>query len=123
MRLITTKGDETMRKILKFKLFGNPQIYIEDEPVFFSFSKINALLYYLAVNPVISRDEIAGLLWPNKSEQSARKNLRNTIYQANKALDAEYIVSPNKSILQLNEALVVQSDVATFMSDPENNLD
>lgn len=123
MRLITTKGDETMRKILKFKLFGNPQIYLEDEPVFFSFSKINALLYYLAVNPVISRDEIAGLLWPNKSEQSARKNLRNTIYQANKALDAEYIVSPNKSILQLNEALVVQSDVATFMSDPENNLD
>lgn len=112
-----------MRKILKFKLFGNPQIYLEDEPVFFSFSKINALLYYLAVNPVISRDEIAGLLWPNKSEQSAKKNLRNTIYQANKALNAEYIVSPNKSILQLNETLVVQSDVASFMSDPENNLD
>jgi len=112
-----------MRKILKFKLFGNPQIYLEDEPVFFAFSKINALLYYLAVNPVISRDEIAGLLWPNKSEQSARKNLRNTIYQANKVLDAEYIVSPNKSILQLNESLVVQSDVATFMADPENNLD
>lgn len=112
-----------MRKILKFKLFGNPQIYLDDEPVFFSFSKINALLYYLAVNPVISRDEIAGLLWPNKSEQSARKNLRNTIYQANKALDAEYIVSPNKSILQLNETLLVQSDVSRFMEDPENNLD
>lgn len=112
-----------MRKILKFRLFGNPQIYLDDEPVFFAFSKINALLYYLAVNPVISRDEIAGLLWPNKCEQSARKNLRNTIYQANKVLKAEYIVSPNKSILQLNEALLVQSDVATFMEDPENNLD
>lgn len=112
-----------MHKILKFKLFGNPQIYLDDKPIFFSFSKINALLYYLAVNHVISRDEIAGLLWPNKSEQSARKNLRNTIYQANKALDAEYIVSPNKSILQLNELLIVQSDVAQFMEDPLNNLD
>lgn len=112
-----------MRKILRFRLFGNPQIYLDDEPVFFAFSKINALLYYLAVNPVISRDEIAGLLWPNKSEQSAKKNLRNTIYQANKVLQEDYIVSPNKSILQLNETLVVNSDAATFMADPENNLD
>lgn len=111
-----------MKKTLKFQLFGNPKIYLADQQIFFSFSKINALLYYLAVNQSISRDEIAGLLWPNKSEQSARKNLRNTIYQANKVLGDDYIVSPNKSVLQLNEELPVQSDVEEFIDNPTEHL-
>lgn len=111
-----------MKKTLKFQLFGNPKIYLADQQIFFSFSKINALLYYLAVNQSISRDEIAGLLWPNKSEQSARKNLRNTIYQANKVLGDDYVVSPNKSVLQLNEDLPVQSDVEEFLSEPTEHL-
>ncbi|MBV7390147.1 AAA family ATPase [Enterococcus alishanensis] len=112
-----------MRKVLRCQLFGNPQIFLDDQPVFFAFSKINALIYYLTVNISASRDEIAGMLWPNKTEQNARKNLRNTIYQANKELGAEFIVSPNKSILQLDGALVAPSDARLFTEDPIHYLD
>lgn len=112
-----------MGKRLRCELFGNPKIYLNDEPVFFAFSKINALIYYLALNGSVSRDEIAGVLWSNKSEKSAKKNLRNTIYQANKELEEEFIVSPNKAILQLNDALVQPSDVDRFLQDPVNHLD
>nr|WP_216682425.1 hypothetical protein [Enterococcus innesii] len=62
-----------MHKKLSFQLFGSPQIYLDDEPVFFSFSKVNALLYYLVVHSSVSRNEAAGILWPNKSEKSAKK--------------------------------------------------
>ncbi|MGX6979843.1 AAA family ATPase [Vagococcus elongatus] len=112
-----------MKKKMRCVMFGNPQIFLNDQPVFFAFSKINALFYYLSVNGPVSRDEIAGILWSNKSEKSAKKNLRNTIYQANKELEDEFIVSPNKSILQLNEELIAPSDVDLFLEDPINHLD
>ncbi|WP_124057340.1 AAA family ATPase [Vaginisenegalia massiliensis] len=106
-----------------FRLFGNPQVFLNNEPVLFSFSKINALLYYLVINQTVSRDEIAGLLWPNKSEQSAKKNLRNTIYQANKALNDEYIISPNNQILTMNKELEIHCDVDAFLNQPIEHLD
>ena len=92
------------------------------EVIFFSFSKINALLYYLFINKNVSRDELAGLLWPDKNEQNAKKNLRNAIYQANKAFDVEVISSPNKSILTLNEALDIEIDTDLFLEDAQTHL-
>ncbi|MGY3779619.1 AAA family ATPase [Isobaculum melis] len=104
------------------QLFGNPQIRLNGESIFFSFSKINALLYYLLVNKTVSRDEVAGLLWPNKDEQSAKKNLRNTIYQTNKTLKGEYITSPTKVLLVLNEELDITSDIDLFLTAPSQHL-
>ena len=89
----------------------------------FSFSKIDALLYYLLVTKSVSRDEVAGLFWPDKSEQNAKKNLRNAIYQANKMFGEEVISSPNKALLVLNDAIEVKSDIEVFMSNPVQHLD
>ncbi|MFR4287664.1 AfsR/SARP family transcriptional regulator, partial [Enterococcus italicus] len=83
-----------MEHTLSFKLLGTPTIKVDGNIKIFSFSKINALLYYMVINKQISRDEIAGILWPSKDEKSAKKNLRNTIYQANRSLGGEFIVSP-----------------------------
>ena len=44
------------------KLFGVPQILKDGQPVFLPYSKINALLYYILVSKVVSREELAGLL-------------------------------------------------------------
>ncbi|MCB5955349.1 AAA family ATPase [Enterococcus sp. CWB-B31] len=112
-----------MKDTVYFQLFGTPQIFLNGQPILFSFSKINALLYYLVVNKTASRDEVAGLLWVNKSEKSAKKNLRNTIYQANKVLGDDYIVSPNKTILTLNESLEIESDINSFLSNPVAHFD
>ena len=66
------------------KLFGVPQILKDGQPVFLPYSKINALLYYVLVSKVVSREELAGLLWPDEMDETARRNLRNAIYQAKK---------------------------------------
>lgn len=105
------------------KLFGIPQITKDGTKVFFPYAKINALIYYIIVNKVISRDEIAGLLWPDENEKVAKKNLRNALYQAKKSLNCEFIVSPKKSILVLNEELDIETDVDLFIKDPRKNLD
>lgn len=104
------------------KLFGIPQILKDGEKIFFPYAKINALVYYIFVNKVASRDEVAGLLWPDENEKIAKKNLRNALYQAKKSLGLEFIISPKKSIIVLNEEIDIKSDVDLFTSDPINNL-
>ena len=67
------------------KLFGVPKITKDGQSVFLPYAKINALLYYILVSKVVSRDEVVGLLWPDEDEKIAKKNLRNAIYQAKKS--------------------------------------
>lgn len=105
------------------RLFGTPQITKDGQPVFLPYAKINALLYYMMVVKVASRDEIAGLLWPDEDASAARKNIRNAIYQAKKSLGEEIIISPQKTFLHLNEELDIETDVAQFLQDPQSNLD
>ncbi|PZO95347.1 MAG: LuxR family transcriptional regulator [Streptococcus pyogenes] len=107
---------------LRLTLFGQPSICQGEREVFFTFSKINALLYYLVINESVNRDEIAGMLWEDKDNQTAKKNLRNTIYQVNKILGADYVIAPSRSILTLNPALPISSDVGPFLADPVANL-
>lgn len=112
-----------MSKEVYGQLFGSPQIFLDGQPVIFSFGKINALLFYMFVNKTVSRDEVAGLLWPEMDEKNAKKNLRNTIYQANKILGDDYIFSPNRKILLLNESLPITSDISLFRERPETHLE
>lgn len=111
-----------MTKII-CKLFGSPQIIKEGEPIHFPYAKINALLYYMLIAKVASRDEVSGLLWPNEPDDIAKRNLRNAIYQTKKSLGANIILSPSKSTLVLNEALDIQIDVDQFLASPQNGLE
>lgn len=111
-----------MSKKLHFQLFGYPEIWLDHEKLQFSFSKVNALLYYLVLSKEATRDEIAGLLWPEKSDKMAKKNLRNTIYQANRAIGEDVIQTPNNKRLVLNQTLAITSDVDEFMSQTRDAL-
>ena len=112
-----------MKKELKLKLFGPPKVVFDQKDIRFSFSKMEALLYYLAVMGQVNRDEIAGILWGAKENQVARKNLRNTVYQANKIFEGDVIVSPTRSSLALNPDLSLSLDVQLFERDPISHLD
>lgn len=105
-------------KTLRFTLLGNPSIHLDNQEIFFSFAKINALLYYMVINGNVNRDEIAGILWEDKDTKTAKKNLRNSIYQVNKLLGDDYIISPNKSLLQFNPETIIKSDVSEFSKKP-----
>lgn len=60
-------------KTLRFTLLGNPSIHLDNHEIFFAFAKINALLYYLVINETANRDEIAGILWEDKDNKTAKK--------------------------------------------------
>ena len=110
------------KNLLRLKLLGSPSVFLNQEEVFFPFAKINALLYYLHINGAVNREEIAGILWENKDNQTAKKNLRNTIYQANKLLGGEWIVAPNRTVLSLNPECAIESDVEFFTNHPAEHL-
>ena len=112
-----------MKKDLTLKLFGPPKVVFNQKDIRFSFSKMEALLYYLAVMGQVNRDEIAGILWGDKENQVARKNLRNTVYQANKIFEGDIIVSPSRSSLALNPDLSLSLDVQLFERNPISHLD
>ena len=111
-----------MKRELTVKLFGPPKVVFQQKDIRFSFSKMEALFYYLAVSGEVNRDEIAGILWGDKENQVARKNLRNTVYQANKIFEGDVIVSPSRNSLALNPELNLSLDVQLFEKDPISNL-
>ena len=102
-----------MKRELTVKLFGPPKVVFQQKDIRFSFSKMEALFYYLAVSGEVNRDEIAGILWGDKENQVARKNLRNTVYQANKIFEGDVIVSPSRSSLVRSAILAPRQIVFT----------
>ena len=104
-------------------MLGSPSLKVDGKEVFLPYAKVGALLYYLFVNRTCSRDEIAGLLWPDEGIDSARRNLRNAIYQAKKLVGMEIITSPNKGVLVLNTGIGLELDIDRFQENPEENLD
>lgn len=69
---------------LVVRFLGTPEIFKDGEEVFFSYNKVNALVYYILVRGTVMRDELSGILWADKPDAVARKNLRNAIYEAKK---------------------------------------
>lgn len=103
-------------------LFGTPVITIDGKKVFFSYNKVNALIYYLLVKHQATRDELIGLLWPDKDESTAKKNLRNALYEAKRTIGADILISPQKSVIMLNPAIQFKIDIEAFTLNPQANL-
>ncbi len=108
---------------IEIHLLGTPRIQVDGKDVFFTYGKVQALIYYMVVKGVALRDEISGLLWPEKSEVSARKNLRNAIYEAKKLLGNDVFVSPRNAVLQWNPTAHIYVDVHQFQRNPQQYMD
>ncbi len=68
--------------LLSIQVLGPFQVKLSEEPVTsFATDKVRALLVYLALSPdrPHRREALAGLLWPEFPERSARTNLRNAL--------------------------------------------
>ena len=77
--------------------------------------KIQALLAYLALenDRIHGRDELAAMLWPDKSDKSARQNMRQALTRLQKAIGAEYL-QVNRSTIQWGPEEPVWLDTAVF---------
>ena len=70
-----------MQKSLRFLLLGLPEIFLNETAVDSSMpNKARALLYFLAMSKgQQTRERLANLLWPDRTDALARSNLRKTI--------------------------------------------
>jgi DNA-binding SARP family transcriptional activator/predicted ATPase len=107
---------------LSIRLFGPFQVTLGEQPVTaFESDKVRALLAYLAVEAEAPqrREKLAGLLWPDWPETSARANLSRALASLRRAIGDRQAEPPilliSRQTIQLNRAADVWVDVAAFL--------
>lgn len=105
--------------MLKVNLFGIPTVEYNENEVKFPFKKADALFYYLLLVKRTTRDHLVNLFWSDSEENVAKKNLRNAIYIIKKTLGVEILVSPQRSMVELNNSIELNLDVDIFDMDNE----
>ena len=107
---------------LDVRLFGGFAASIADEAVTqFRTDKMRALLAYLAMNGErpFRRELLATLLWPDWSDEDARRNLRQTLHRLRQMLDklapelGKDLFTTTRQTVQLN-GTAVSLDVTHF---------
>jgi DNA-binding SARP family transcriptional activator len=76
-------------------LLGTPSVTIGDEPVSgFVSSKAQALVYYLAtIGRPHTREALAGLLWSDVPDATARRNLRDVLSNLRRLIGSYLLIT------------------------------
>ena len=74
--------------MLQIRLLGQFDIRLDGKRIVISSRAGQSLLAYLAMTAGTPhrREKLAGTLWPNSSEENARKNLRQELWRIRKAI-------------------------------------
>jgi adenylate cyclase len=106
---------------LAIRLFGPFQVTLGGDPVTgFRSDKVRGLLAYLTVETEgpHRRERLAGLLWPDLPEQSARANLRRALSNLRKVIGDNQATPPfldiTRQTIQFNGASDASVDVTAF---------
>lgn len=101
--------------MLKVTMLQTPRIEVDGEVVSLPFKRADALLYYMLVQRSATRQELIALLWEGCDEATGLKNLRNALYTLKKALGGDVLLSPQKSLVVLNEDWELDCDYDRFV--------
>ncbi len=96
---------------LEVKFLGMPSIKLNGDEIHLSFAKAEYVVYLLAYEKSMRRDKLCVMLWGDTKEDVAKKSLRNAVYIVRKNLYDEIIVSPKRSLLQLDENCEIITDI------------
>ena len=106
---------------LSIRLLGPLQVTLDGQPVTgFRSDKVRALLAYLVVEAEgpHRREKLAGLLWPDWPEDSARANLRRALADLRQAIGDRQATPPflhiSRQTIQFNDASDAWVDVTAF---------
>ena len=74
--------------MLQIRLLGQFDIRVDGKRVTFPTRAAQSLLAYLVLTAGTSqrREKLAGMLWPEISDENARKNLRQELWRIRKAI-------------------------------------
>ena len=101
---------------LALYFLGSPQIHLNDEPITLERRKMVALFAYLAIEKgQHQRASLSSLLWPDYEQSKAYKNLRQTLWEIQKAVGEEWLITTREKI-GLNEDADIWLDTAEFNS-------
>lgn len=103
--------------VLNLQFLGPFQAHINQESISgFESARVRALLAYLVIEQEQphSRNFLAGLLWPETTDQAARKNLRQALSNLRKAIADHEVEQPY---------LVITREAVQFNSDSDHKLD
>ncbi|KAB3536328.1 AAA family ATPase [Alkaliphilus pronyensis] len=107
-------------KQIQVQLFNTPTVVKDNTKILFPYRKAEALFYYLICKKEATRDELVNLLWGESSEEVAKKNLRNAMYQIRKAFKIDIIISPQKSKVMINPDVPLNIDIDTFLKQEKD---
>lgn len=95
--------------MLRISLLGQPKVEYQGLPLEVELRKGQALLYYLACHAdPVSRRQLAGLLWPDRPDAEARRQLSYALYHLNR-----------RHIAPLQYALVVAAPPDSLTLNPD----
>lgn len=109
--------------VIDAKLFGVPQIKMDGKTVKISLKKSEAILYYLLVNKKYSRNEMTNLLWGDKNDSSAKRNLRVNIHNLKKNFNDCNLIISEGDFLHLNPELEIRLDIDIIRDTTVGNID
>jgi DNA-binding SARP family transcriptional activator/tetratricopeptide (TPR) repeat protein len=86
--------------VLEIRLLGQFDVREDGEPVVIASRSAQLLLAYLLLNPDIPhrREQLAGLLWPDYLETSARRNLRTAVWHIRRAIGERYLQADRATV-------------------------
>ncbi len=105
---------------IKAKLFGDFRASCNGKEIKLPYNKAEALFIYLLLNGRENRNHLACLLWGDKCDETARKNLRNAVYTIKKTTGMDIFSSSNNSVLAFSSSIAVETDVGAFLCSGED---
>src|ERR1043166_3108167 len=76
--------------MLDVRLLGKFEVRFDKTPITISSRPLQSLFAYLILNAGTAhrREKLAGMLWPDSLEETARDNLRHALWRVRKALES-----------------------------------
>ena len=105
--------------MLEIVLMGRFELQLNGESIDLASRQLQKLIAYLALNAdkSVPRVKLAGTLWLDSSESTARKNLRHYLWRLRQAIGEEYLVSTRNSVA-FNQTADYQLDVDILENKP-----
>ncbi|NOK62618.1 MAG: Tetratricopeptide (TPR) repeat [Chloroflexi bacterium AL-W] len=86
-KVSNTPATKSIPAMLTIQLFGQPQIWVDQDELTIPRRKSRAVVYYLAAQTTpITREHIMALLWPDHERTTAQQILRTTLHAIRKIL-------------------------------------
>ena len=104
--------------MLQIRLLGQFDVRLDGKRIVISSRAGQSLLAYLAMTAGTPhrREKLAGTLWPDSSEENARKNLRQELWRIRKAI-------PTQNLPEADDYLIADEYTLTFNRDADYWLD